>query len=277
MKLNLGNGLLNSSSLAAAVGDYNIRYIPYEQLNPIDEQHGYSLNGIEELAESIADVGLEQSLVVEDAGDGTYSILTGRRRYYAIGLLLKNGNDRYSKVPCKIKKLSDIDLPLSDEGKRRYAIVTTNLEQRKPTAADTAEMIRQLNSVYDELAANGSKPKGRRREFIAKELGMSPATVGRYEYIEKNADENAKAHLQEGKTGLRETLEETKNKNCAHVSTTENSPCILRKEALFVLPYSDFSKEKYELNAETYEKVMKKIQQIRTSYKGILKLLDEKE
>ncbi len=78
MNIDLGTGLFSDVSKALATSAFKVRHIPFESLNPNDAEHGFSLDGIEELAESIADVGLEQNLVVEDTGNGIYNILTGR-------------------------------------------------------------------------------------------------------------------------------------------------------------------------------------------------------
>ena len=275
--LNLGTGLFSEASKAAALSSYKIQHIPFEKIRPNDEAHGFSLDGIEELAESIADVGLEQNLVVEDAGDGNYNILTGRRRYYAIKLLRDNGSLAWKTVPCVVKNLAEMDLPLTEETKRTYAIVTTNAEQRKLTPADTAEMVKKLTKVYDELEANGAKPKGRRREFIAKILGLSTGTVSSYEYVEHNADESVREALEEGTIGIHEAVKEVKEKERAKIGTeTEANESTarhtLRRDAVFVLPYNDFSEE-YTLDGETYRKAMDIIYDIRRRYQKLSKLL----
>lgn len=279
--IKLGTGLFSDVSKALATSTFKVQHIPFENLNPNNDEHGFSLEGIDELAESIADIGLEQNLVVEDAGSGSYNILTGRRRYYAIKRLLEQGNTKYKTVPCVVKKLSDIDLPIPDDIKRIYAIVTTNAEQRKPTAADTAEMIRKLNTVYDALEAAGAKPKGRRRDFIASELGISPATVGKYDYISNNADTATKEAVNKGEISLSEAARMVKNKNCATGSTIEqnvnNATFTLRKDAIFVLPYSNFTASQYELDTDTYEKAIAIINDIRRKYKKLAKLVEQAE
>ena len=103
----------------------DIVYIPYEKLR-VDKRNQYSTNGIDELAEAIADVGLQQPLNVAQADDGMYDILGGQRRYLAIGQLLKSGNTKYSEVPCSIANPKNIDLPVDDETKYLYIIATTN-------------------------------------------------------------------------------------------------------------------------------------------------------
>ncbi len=159
-----------------------------------------------------------------------------------------------------------------------YAIVTTNAEQRKPTAADTAEMIRKLNTVYDALEAAGAKPKGRRRDFIARELGISPAAVGKYEYILNNANAATKEAVNKGEISLSEATRIAKEEKCATGSTieqtvnnTENK--VFKRDALFMFP--EFEKDEYTLDAATYDKVIKKVLSIRTAYKAIQKMLEQ--
>lgn len=281
MKYELGTGLFSEASKAVAAGTFRVQHIPIEALRPNDEEHGFSLEGIDELAESIADVGLEQNLVVEDRGDGTYNILTGRRRYYAIKKLLEQGSTKYKTVPCVVKRLEDIDLPLSDELKRVYAIVTTNAEQRKPTAADTAEMIRKLNTVYDALEAAGCKPKGRRRDYIASELGISTGTVGMYDTIENSGDEELLEAVASGRTGIKEALELLKSKQGKEKKKPRRrnngefeviGSQIIKRHTLFILP--EFSQDEYELPAEDYKKAIKLIMAIRTKYRSLQWLLE---
>lgn len=276
--IKLGSGLFSEVSKALATSTFKIQHLPFESLNPNNAEHGFSLDGIEELAESIADVGLEQNLVVEDSGSDTYNILTGRRRYYAIKLLLERGNTKYKTIPCIVKRLSDIDLPIDDEIKRIYAIVTTNAEQRKPTAADTSEMIRKLNVVYDALEKAGAKPKGRRRDFIANELGISPATVGKYEYITNNADKETQEAVKNGELSLSKASKKAKEKNCATGSTIEQNmnetPCVLRKESILNIPYDSFTEEQYLLDSENYNKAIQIIFDIRKKYNKLAKLIE---
>ncbi len=191
MRLDLGAGLFSDESKALMNG-IHIQYIPLEKLDTNDSKHGYSLDDIDELAASISDIGLQQNLVVEDNGDGTYSILTGRRRYYAMRKLRDDGDERFKSAPCVVQRLSDIDLPLSDEIKRMYAIATTNAEQRKLTKEDKARLVKQLSTVYDELKKAGAAPKGGRRTFVADAVGVSPRTVTNIE----NEDESNESQEQ---------------------------------------------------------------------------------
>ena len=66
--------------------------------------------GIRELAASIASVGLLQSLVVQKAPKGKYSVIAGRRRLLALSLLMDDGklSGRFP-VPCRLAS-TDSDL-----------------------------------------------------------------------------------------------------------------------------------------------------------------------
>lgn len=208
----IGLGRLTEQSLKAISGKVRIEYIPFELIKPNDEQHGYSLEYIEELAANISSVGLEQPLVVEKMEDGTYYILTGRRRYYAIKSMIERGNDKYKLVPCIVKDLAVIDLPVPKEVKRKYAIVSTNIEARKNTPQDVALMIKQMSEVYDELEAAGVKVEGGRRKFLADRLAISPAEVGRHQYLEKNADEETKKAFERGELTVKEAVAKTQER-----------------------------------------------------------------
>jgi len=188
MKFDLGAGLFSDESKALMNG-IHIQYIPLDKLDTNDDKHGYSLDDIDELAASISDIGLQQNLVVEDNGDGSYSILTGRRRFYAMRKLRDEGDERFKSAPCVVQRLSDIDLPISDEVKRIYAIATTNAEQRKLTKEDRAQLVKQLSTVYEELKKAGAKPKGGRRNFIAESVGVSPRTVTNIEAESEGGEE----------------------------------------------------------------------------------------
>jgi ParB family chromosome partitioning protein len=69
-----------------------------------------SETGIKQLAASIASVGLLQSIVVQKAPKGKYSVIAGRRRLLALSLLMDDGkvSSRFP-VPCRLAS-SDSDL-----------------------------------------------------------------------------------------------------------------------------------------------------------------------
>lgn len=67
--------------------------------------------GIDELATSIASVGLLQSLVVKKEPRGKYAVVAGKRRLLALSQLASNGAvDPSMEIPCRVVP-PDADLP----------------------------------------------------------------------------------------------------------------------------------------------------------------------
>lgn len=220
----LGAGLLNDKSKELATNDFQITYIDIEKLIPNEKNEGFSMNEIEDLKTSILEVGLEQNLVVAQNDDDTYKILTGHRRYMALSELVSEGNEKFKKVPCIVKDLSKIDLPIDAETKELYAIATTNAEVRKNTDADRLKLMEMLSIVYDKLKENGYGNLGRRRDFIAERLGVSSSTVKILSYVDKNLTEELKEDFKNEKIPL------TVANELAHLDEKEQSKFIEKNE-----------------------------------------------
>ncbi|MBQ9082700.1 MAG: ParB N-terminal domain-containing protein [Clostridia bacterium] len=185
MKQGLGEGLLSESSRQFAVNEFKVTYIPLDNLVPNRNNEGFSMEDIEELKTSIREVGLEQNLVVVPDG-AKFRILTGHRRYIAMKQLFEEGVEKFRTVPCVIKDLGKIDLPLSDRSKELYAIATTNLENRRYTDSDKLKLMEMLSQVYDELKEKGYEKLGKRRDFLAERLGISSAGVQILNFVDHN-------------------------------------------------------------------------------------------
>ena len=136
-KVRLGEGLLNDASKDII----KMRIVNLERdkirKNP---SNNYSINDIDSLAESIKNYGIASPLNVTKLEDDSYMLLGGERRITAIDKLIEDPNvqewNEDTLIPCVIKNLEEIDLPLSDEAKEQYALITTNKEARKYTDSD---------------------------------------------------------------------------------------------------------------------------------------------
>lgn len=231
-----GGGLLSDvSKRLAAESDFKVSLLPLDKLVPNPGNAGFSMDEIEELKTSIREVGLEQNLVVVPiAGSAAaaqnpsllpgqdpsqprcegaapdvpppsspeYKILTGHRRYQALRELAAEGYDRYALVPCVVKDLAAIDLPLSDEMKEVYALITTNIENRRNTPGDIQRFIELAAAVYDELRAQNYPALGKRRDFIAGRLGLSPTQIQRYAQIVNHLSRDFQALFAAGRLAL---------------------------------------------------------------------------
>mgnify|MGYP002615878654 CR=1 FL=1 len=125
--------------IKAMLKEMNIVNIEREKINK-NPKNKYKIGEIDTLAESIKIYGIVNPLNVRKNSDDTYTLLGGERRITAIDKLIDDPNvpdwNEYTLIPCVIKDLDKIKLPISDEMKEKYAIVTTNKEARKYTDSD---------------------------------------------------------------------------------------------------------------------------------------------
>lgn len=200
-----GSGLLSDAS--KDVVKMNIVNIEREKINK-NPKNKYKIGEIDTLAESIKIYGIVNPLNVRKNSDGTYTLLGGERRITAIDKLIDDPNvpdwNEYTLIPCVIKDLDKIKLPISDEMKEKYAIVTTNKEARKYTDSDRYYEMQAWKEIIEELRSNGVEMlndvdedgeensiqiKGEKTmDILSKVTGMSRGQVQRYDKVEKKAE-----------------------------------------------------------------------------------------
>ena len=150
-KFKVGAGLLSDISKGAVVMD--VVNIPRDQIQKNPNNH-YSISGIESLAESIKQYGLLQPVHVMETETG-YRLLGGERRLTAIDKLIADAGvpdwTEDTLIPCVIKGAEDVKLDLRPENKERYAIITSNREQRAYTDGDRYMEIQEWKKIIEEL------------------------------------------------------------------------------------------------------------------------------
>lgn len=232
----VGAGLLNAASQAQAVLQKATIFVPYDKIvrNPMNKM---SRKNIDELAQLIELAGLQQPLVVKQTGDGNYMILTGERRYLAIGKLISEGKwNQENLVEVKLQDMDKLNVPLQEDTKELFEVVVTN-QHRKNTDSDKyfeamswkkiiqefRENGKQLRVVgYDEngepieqmrtIMTTGMDDDGnaieeditgiKTQQIIGDKLGVSAAFVGQMEKIENNGSEALKDALMNEKVGI---------------------------------------------------------------------------
>ncbi len=232
----VGAGLLNVASQAQAALQKATIFVPYDKIvrNPMNKM---SLKNIDELAQLIELAGLQQPLVVKQTGDGKYMILTGERRYLAIGKLISEGKwNPENLVEVKLQDMDKLNVPLQEDTKELFEVVVTN-QHRKNTDSDKyfeamawkkiiqefRENGKQLRVVgYDEngepieqmrtIMTTGMDDDGnaieeditgmKTQQIIGDKLGVSAALVGQMEKIENNGSEALKDALMNEKVGI---------------------------------------------------------------------------
>lgn len=200
--LGLGTGLLNEASQAMKTSkEFNIIPIDINNIDPSEDNNGMSLNDIDELAQSILENGMDQNLVVIQKPDGHYKLLTGHRRRLALLKLVNDGHSEFAQVPCLVKNLDNIKFDISQSAKEKFALITTNIQNRNRTLADNLHLMKLADEVFAELKATGVDT-GKRREWVANQLGVSPSYVRDLTAIEKKAAPEVKKAIEEDKIPL---------------------------------------------------------------------------
>ena len=184
--LGLGNGMLNQFSQELKEG-FTIEYIPINKIDE-NENNNYSTEDIDELVDSIRTVGLKQNLDVMQLPNGRYRLLTGHRRFKALSELAQE-DSKYKMVPCTITALEQVQLPVSEKSKEKYLIHITNATQRHMTDSDKYNQYTDLVAIYTEAKNNGFTLTDKMRNLIAQDMQLSPAQVGKFDYIRNNASD----------------------------------------------------------------------------------------
>lgn len=199
----------------------SIQYLKKNQIEKNDKNM-YSIDGIPALAESIKQYGLIQPLHVMSLGDDKYKLLGGERRLSAIEMLIADENTpewtEDSEIPCIVKGFDDVKLDLSDENKERFAIITTNKEQRVYSDGDRYKEIQEWKKIIEELRSKGIEYisqldadgkeeqvtiKGEKtRDIIAKATGMSTGQINKFEKVHNNASDELKEVVSKGKMSI---------------------------------------------------------------------------
>lgn len=140
-----------------------------------NENNSYSQNGIDELAESIKVIGLQQPLVVRRKTEGGYLLLAGHRRRNALALLARD------TAPCIVL---DADL---DESLQVLILHWTNTMARGGgglTAEYTGQAAKEIEAALKDLQARGVvELPGKLRSYVAEVLKTSESQIARAKAI----------------------------------------------------------------------------------------------
>ncbi len=135
----LGRGLdsLISMNDIQTGGSSAINEIEVDLISPNPEQprRTFDEETLEELATSIRELGIIQPLSLRDAGDGTYQIIAGERRWRAAKLA------GIATVPAYVRTASDSEVT-------EMALIE-NIQREDLNAIEVALAFRKLTDTYD--------------------------------------------------------------------------------------------------------------------------------
>ena len=173
-KFNLAE-LMGEAVSKSNTGEMQVEQIPLAEIEE-NENNSYAQNDIDELAESIKVIGLQQPLVVRRKAEGGYLLLAGHRRRNALALL-----DRKT-APCIVL---DADL---DPSLQVLILHWTNTMARGGgglTAEYTGQAAKEIEAALKDLQARGVvELPGKLRSYVAEVLKTSEAQIARAKAID---------------------------------------------------------------------------------------------
>lgn len=167
-------------------GREQIEYISIDRLDP-DPKNFYSLDGICELADNIATIGLQQPIRVRPADEsGRYTVVSGHRRRAAI-LLLQDGEDDAAHmfdggVPCIV------DRGEASDALRELRLIYANSATRVMGAAEISRQAERVEMLLYQLKDEGVEFPGRMRDHVAEACRISKTKLARLHAIRNNLD-----------------------------------------------------------------------------------------
>ncbi len=126
--------------------------------NPDQPRRSFDEETLEELASSIRELGVIQPLSLRDAGDGTYQIIAGERRWRAAKLA------GLTSVPAYVRTASDSEVT-------EMALIE-NIQREDLNAIEVALAFRKLIDTYSLTQDRLSERLGKKRATIANHLRL---------------------------------------------------------------------------------------------------------
>lgn len=150
----------------------------------VNAENFFEVSGIEELADSIDLIGLQQPLVVTKSNNG-YLLIAGHRRFEAVKSL------GWDTVPCIVSKPIHSELEM-------LALIQTNTQTRDLSYVERMEAAKRTEEILLSLKQKGYKFSGRFRDKIAEVVNESSAAIARMQVIDKNLSDEGKEMLKSG-------------------------------------------------------------------------------
>ena len=159
----LGRGLdalLNTDAEVQTAGSSNICEVSIENIkpNPNQPRRDFDDDSLQELANSIRQIGIIQPITLRDMGDDTYTIIAGERRWRA------SQRAGLTHIPAYIRTVDD-------ENMMEMALVE-NIQRQDLSALEIALAYQHLMEQYDLTQEQLSDKVGKNRATVANYLRL---------------------------------------------------------------------------------------------------------
>ena len=160
---------------AAKTEKEQIIYLPIDIIDP-DPENFYELSNVQELASSIAQVGLLDPIRVRPGQKGRYIVVSGHRRRAAI-LNIMHGEDEARHqfddgVPCII------DDAACSPAMQRFRLISANAYTRVLTPGEQVRQFDEIEGLIRSLKEEDVTFNGRIRDQVAKVCNVNPTKIG---------------------------------------------------------------------------------------------------
>lgn len=159
-------------------GRDQITYLPLADLEA-DPNNFYSVSNVDNLADAIATVGLQQPLRVRRHPDnnGKYMIVSGHRRRAAITKLVEEGRKDLDPVPCIIEQVG------GSAALDELRLIYGNSATRDLTAPEISRQAVRVQELLYKLKEEGYEFPGRMRDHVAEACNISRSKLARLKVI----------------------------------------------------------------------------------------------
>ena len=156
-----------------------IEYISIDRIVP-DSNNFYELSGLEDLAENISLLGLQQPIRVRPSQEDEtqYIIISGHRRHAALNLLIEqDSRDDLREVPCIVERGEE------NPDLQQLKLIYANASTRVLSSAEQAKQAEQVEQILYRLKESGMEFPGRMRDHVAAACQMSTGKLARLKVI----------------------------------------------------------------------------------------------
>lgn len=191
---NLADVFKSVPKLDTGDGRKQIEYIDIDLLDD-DPKNFYDLSDLDDLANNIATVGLQQPLVVRPNPDvqGRFIIVSGHRRRAAVRKLTEEGRTDLRQLPC-LRDSGDVSPAMQE-----LRLIFANSGTRRLTDAELATQVERVTALLYQLKEEeGYEFPGRMRDWVAEVCQVSKSKIARLKVIESGLDGYAKQLWKEG-------------------------------------------------------------------------------
>ena len=154
------DALLNTDAEVQTAGSSNICEVSIEKIkpNPNQPRRDFDDDSLQELANSIRQIGIIQPITLRDMGDDTYIIIAGERRWRA------SQRAGLTHIPAYIRTVDD-------ENMMEMALVE-NIQRQDLSALEIALAYQHLMEQYDLTQEQLSDKVGKNRATVANYLRL---------------------------------------------------------------------------------------------------------